>query len=160
MSHHRTFRAARRIGDWPSDEPVEVSVVCRRTPAHDHERLIEECEHAAIHERPVWRGREFDAVFGASPVEMARVAATLERHGFEVRRADRCTRLVTARGNARAVARAFGISLGATTSAGRSAAVTTSRSAFSLHESLLSWKLFSASTICRLSRDRAPQSRP
>ena len=112
MSHHRMFRAARRIGDWPPDEPLEVSVVCRRNPTHDHERLIAECEHAPIHDRRVWRGREFDAVFGASPVEIARVAATLERHGFDVRRADRRTRLVTARGNARAVARVFGISLG------------------------------------------------
>ena len=92
MSHHQLFRAAPRIGDWPRDVPITLTVVCRRNPSYEHERLIAECARAAPHERRVWRGREFDEVFGSRAEEMRRVATALERHGFTVRRSDRRSR--------------------------------------------------------------------
>jgi kumamolisin len=81
------------------DERVEVSVILKpRRPLGD------------VHEQPLTR-EEYTAQYGASPDDLAAVAAFARKHGLEVVESSPPRRTVRLGGRAADVAGAFGVSL-------------------------------------------------
>src|SRR5215213_9525739 len=107
MSHHQVFAAARRLRDVPPSQPLTITLVVRRNPAHDHARYVADIEGASPAEREAWTAAAFDRMFASHPRDLDRVAAVAEAAGFTVTSVNARTRLVTLRAPARVVAAAF-----------------------------------------------------
>jgi kumamolisin len=108
MARRSSIAAGPRL---PRTGRLTLTLVCRRTPAHDHDQIM-----AAVVSQPPHRRRQYDhaaalATFGAHRGELQRVCRAAERLGFTVTDRDARTRLVTVRGSVATIERAFGVEL-------------------------------------------------
>lgn len=102
---------ARVVERWPRRDPLELTVLLRRSPAADPLPTMATLGSLGISRRTYLSRDEFASRHAASLEDVSRVREHVERYGLTLTEVDRARRALKIAGTAEDVARAFGVEL-------------------------------------------------
>ncbi len=111
---------ARLVGPVDPDETFEVTLRLRPRPSAGGTAPVEAMSALPVQERRYPSREEYEAAHGADPDDVAKVKAFARAHGLNVTESGGDGRTLVLSGTARALAEAFGVSLGRYEAAGAS----------------------------------------